>query len=48
MDLCLAVDFLIVQTLDIVDGIKGHQLLNFDLLEHILRLLTKSGAIHKE
>ena len=48
MYLRFAVNFFIVQALDIVDGIKGHQIFNFDLLEHILRLLTKSGAIHKE
>ena len=43
-----SVDFLFIQALDIVDGIQGHQLFNFNFFENILSLLAKGGTIYQE
>ena len=48
MYFCFSVDFLFIQTLDVIDGIQGHQFFDFYLLENILGLLTKSSTVNQE
>ena len=48
MYFCFSVDFLFIQTLDVIDGIQGHQFFDFYLLENILGLFAKRSAVHEE
>ena len=48
MNFCLSVNFLFLETFDVVDRIESHQVFDLDFLENILGLLTKSSAIHQE
>jgi len=43
-----SVDFLLIQSLDVIDGIQGHQFLDFDFLEHIFGLLAKRSTVYQK